>query len=451
MARLSKKLEEKRAELARLIERKAFDAYVRYGAVPDDFHRLAETAADGQKFLDLCAGLSTKALPEGRPTTHYTWRTAGDDRVRHAHAALEGRVFAWTNAPSEGHPGTAPYCRCWAEPYYGNPALPDASLQLGSERQVATDPSELWASVETLTRPDGSIAASEVIMTDGASVRSTFAGQSVSQVVVMPNATFLEAHRNAQGEHISLGRDGEVLARVAWLRSALTRGPLVAPPAVLAMPKPPAVPSDALADTWLASPFAIMVRGALTLYNAAVAQPGPMGIGDTGLVALAFKVWDGSRTGNSVTVTQVALTAEQVAQTCKLLPEVQALTNEAAAKMSAMRLTATPQNFGIAVHTEVHRQITMRKLLSPVQYGNVHPEMSITGGGLTSIDGDVYYGQAETSRLDVYERVNATTACIYDVKTGRRGLSLTRTTDLVSRTTKIPGVTNVIVLQVGIQ
>src|SRR5690606_38758496 len=92
MAKLSKKLEEKRVELARLIERKAFDAYVRHGTVPDDFHRLAETAADGRKFLDLCAGLSVKALPDGRPTTHYTWRTAGDDRVRHTHAALEDHV-----------------------------------------------------------------------------------------------------------------------------------------------------------------------------------------------------------------------------------------------------------------------------------------------------------------------------------------------------------------------
>ena len=288
-------------------------------------------------------------------------------------------------------------------------------------------------------------------MTDGASIRSVFSGQSVSQVVVMPNATFLATYRNAQVERISLGRDGEVLARVAWLRGALTRGPLGAPPAALAMPEPPAVSSDVLADPWLASPFAIMVRGALALYNAAVAQPGSMGVGDTELVALAFKVWDGSVTGNAVTVTQVALTAEQVAQTCKLLPEVQALTNEAAAKMSAMRLTATPQNFGIAVHTEVHRQITMLKLLSPIQYGNVHSEMSISDDGLTNVDDEVYYGQAGTSRLDVYEQVNENTACTYDVKTGRRGLSLSRTTELVSRTTKIPGVTNVIVLQIGIQ
>lgn len=451
MVGISKKLEEKRAKLARIIERKAFDAYVRHGAVPDDMQRLAETASDDQKFLELCAGLSVKALPDGRPTTHYTWRTADDDRVRHAHATLEGQVFSWTNGPSEGHPGTAPNCRCWAEPYYGNPALPDAFLQLISERHVSGDPSELWASIETLTRPDGSVAASEVIMTDGASIRSTFSGQSVSQVVVMPNAAFLEAHRNAQVEHLSLGRDGEVLARVAWLRGALARGPLLAPPAALAMPEPSTAFSDVLAEPRLASPFAIMVQGALALYNATVAQPGAMGVGDTGLVALAFKVWDGSRTGNSVTVTQVALTAEQVAQTCKLLPEVQAITNEAAAKMSVMRLTATPQNFGIAVHTEVSRQINRRKLLSPVKYRDVYPEMSISPVGLNSIDRRVYYGQFETSRLDVYERVNANTACIYDVKTGRRGLSLSRTTDLVSRVTKIPGVTNVIVLQIGIQ
>lgn len=212
MVGLSKKLEE---QLAALIERKAFDAYVRHGVVPDDTQRLAETAADGQKFLDVCAGLSVKALPDGRPTT---------------------------------------------------------------------------------TTPG-------------------------------------------------------------------------APPAMIA----------------------------------------------------------------SATRT------------------LQAITNEAAAKMSVMRLTATAQNFGVAVHAEVHRQITMRKLLSPLQYGDVFSEMSISTDGLTSIDRRVYYGRSETSRLDVYERVNATTACIYDVKTGRRGLSLSRTTDLVSRTTKIPGVTNVIVLQIGIQ
>lgn len=53
------------------------------------------------------------AWPGGR---RYVWRTVGDDRVRPVHAALEGRSFTWAAPPAEGHPGTAPGCRCWAEP-----------------------------------------------------------------------------------------------------------------------------------------------------------------------------------------------------------------------------------------------------------------------------------------------------------------------------------------------
>jgi hypothetical protein len=34
--------------------------------------------------------ISLKAMTEDRPTTHYIWRTQGDDKVRPEHAAREG-------------------------------------------------------------------------------------------------------------------------------------------------------------------------------------------------------------------------------------------------------------------------------------------------------------------------------------------------------------------------
>lgn len=56
----------------------------------------------------------------------YTWRTAGDDRVRDEHHALNRKVCSWTDPPlavrvkggglEPGHPGDAVNCRCTAEP-----------------------------------------------------------------------------------------------------------------------------------------------------------------------------------------------------------------------------------------------------------------------------------------------------------------------------------------------
>lgn len=48
--------------------------------------------------------------------TRYIWRTSLDERVREEHAKLEGKEFKWSDPPSEGHPGEAINCRCYAEP-----------------------------------------------------------------------------------------------------------------------------------------------------------------------------------------------------------------------------------------------------------------------------------------------------------------------------------------------
>jgi hypothetical protein len=57
------------------------------------------------------------ALKQAGPTTHYVWRTVGDERVRLSHAQNAGRLFAWNEPPATGHPGEAFGCRCVAVPY----------------------------------------------------------------------------------------------------------------------------------------------------------------------------------------------------------------------------------------------------------------------------------------------------------------------------------------------
>jgi len=49
---------------------------------------------------------------------YYKWVTMHDNRVRPAHQEREGRIFAWDDPPSDGHPGWAIRCRCSAADCY---------------------------------------------------------------------------------------------------------------------------------------------------------------------------------------------------------------------------------------------------------------------------------------------------------------------------------------------
>ncbi len=46
----------------------------------------------------------------------YIWTTSGDERVREAHAELDGSIQSWDVPPSPGHPGEDYQCRCTAFP-----------------------------------------------------------------------------------------------------------------------------------------------------------------------------------------------------------------------------------------------------------------------------------------------------------------------------------------------
>lgn len=96
MGRLPKDLEEKRLRLLKVARRGAFDSYIRRGRVPDLYGRIADAASEAKALsTDVSLPVAAPLRPAGRPTTHYVWRTAGDNRVRGAHAALDGQIFAW--------------------------------------------------------------------------------------------------------------------------------------------------------------------------------------------------------------------------------------------------------------------------------------------------------------------------------------------------------------------
>lgn len=80
------------------------------------------------------------SIKQERPTTHYIWRTRGDDKVRPSHATNNGRVFAGNDPPETGHPGEDYGCRCTAEPF-----MPSVDEFIEIEVADAGDTGAAWS------------------------------------------------------------------------------------------------------------------------------------------------------------------------------------------------------------------------------------------------------------------------------------------------------------------
>ncbi len=87
---------------------KAFEQYLRRGTPME---------------LSLKRMMKAAETSASHTTTHYIWRTAGDDKVRPSHAANEGKIIAWDKPPDTGHPGEDFNCRCKAVAYVPEPGL----------------------------------------------------------------------------------------------------------------------------------------------------------------------------------------------------------------------------------------------------------------------------------------------------------------------------------------
>jgi hypothetical protein len=59
------------------------------------------------------------------------------------------------------------------------------------------------------------------------------------------------------------------------------------------------------------------------------------------------------------------------------------------------------------------------------------------------------YGRKDSIRIDVLEKVSDGTVCVYDIKTGQRGLSAARTSEIATNVFKAyPGTQRIIVSEI---
>jgi hypothetical protein len=124
------------------------------------------------------------------------------------------------------------------------------------------------------------------------------------------------------------------------------------------------------------------------------------------------------------------LTLNEAGEACKLLDDVQTRTDKAVEEVRKDGKYKGPADFG----TKVHKLIA--KGINDEDDPNYRAEVS----GFKSRYADAAYGDKGSIRIDAFEnRPEFSTVCIYDPKTGERGLSLPRMLELAQTAQRLFG------------
>jgi hypothetical protein len=105
------------------------------------------------------------------------------------------------------------------------------------------------------------------------------------------------------------------------------------------------------------------------------------------------------------------LDRKDVEGACPKLDKVQEMTDKAATKILRKGLNMTPAEYGTAVHSE------LKQKFDGLNNPDFKAEVSYLKSKLEN------YGTKDSIRVDIFENPGNGTVCVYDIKTGQRGLS----------------------------
>ena len=138
-----------------------------------------------------------------------------------------------------------------------------------------------------------------------------------------------------------------------------------------------------------------------------------------------------------------SLTRDEVANACKKLSKVQKITDAAVAEVTEDGNYKGPADFGTKVHKKIADAINDKKnpnfqaeksVIKSVLEGDRSESTPDTDNAQEAdSENKAHYGQLGSIRIDAYENIpGKSTVCVYDPKTGRRGLSFPRMNELAA-------------------
>lgn len=137
------------------------------------------------------------------------------------------------------------------------------------------------------------------------------------------------------------------------------------------------------------------------------------------------------------------VTQEQAELACRYLPDMQARLDDAVAKAGPISDYPSPAVYGTYIHQRLKEQI------DSAGYPNLRAEISAYKTAMETGLQPTPYGYAARLRIDAVEYRSDGTMCIYDFKTGKAGLSASRSYDLgIAGYLSKPGFNRAIVIEV---
>jgi len=306
----------------------------------------------------------------------------------------------------------------------GSPARP--------RREAIVDRSgrEAWGSYANAYRPDGTLAEQRVFNRDGSRIVSEFnvagspGGWDERHTVVFRDGNQVTFQNSGDAQAI-LDGEGRLISAAVWTKD----GPQELPVGQLAFVGPLVGPLGQLAARLAPAAAGAVTAGALALYTWLSSRK------ERDKVAvLAFKAGDYSTGGTQTQkygITFIGLlTRDEVKKACDRLGNMQALTDEAVEEVRKDGDYKGPADFGTKVHKRIADGVRAQK--KP----NYRAEVS----AFKSNETKARYGDKGSIRIDAFEnRPEFSTVCIYDPKTGERGLSLPRMLELAQTAHRLFG------------
>jgi len=272
-----------------------------------------------------------------------------------------------------------------------------------------TSGEESWAFYQDATRPDGSLAERAVVNRDGSTIHSEYAEAGKRSdwderhTVTSPEggkATFETSDRTQTIR--DGGPDGEIVSRSTWTERGPEREATVQQVFAQEGVRRAVSAAGTILFGWLSPSDDTDGQRTVMGFVPRDYQPGKSGPMD-----LAF-------VGN--------LTAEEAKKACDMLSTVQKLTNEAAEAAGDSRQFSSMATYGTNVH------VRFKNFVNDLHNENFRAERSFLKEAAepTSRE-ELDIGYPRSVRVDAFEyKPEDRTLCVYDLKTGRRGLSVRR-------------------------